>query len=411
MAFLALAVLWACLGEIDVVASAQGKVVPSGKTKVIQPREVAVVKAIHVYDGQQVKAGDLLVELDGSQTTADVERLKSDLMAAQVDSARATVLLEAIEGGQEPASIASRLPQANEEQQRAAQVWMQGQYLELRSNINQAQAVIEQRSAEIQAALSMIASLRKTLPIAEQLAQDYKRLLARNFVAKHAWLEKEQSRLDQERELAVQQAKLLELQASRREAEQRRESIIAQTRRTMLDLQHESQQKSAALTQELLKAEQRDRLTRLTAPVDGTVQQLAIHTQGGVVTEAQPLMAIVPKDQPVEVEAMLENKDIGFVGPGQEVEIKVETFTFTKYGVIHGTVLSVSEDAIEDEKRGLLYGLRIQLAQNHIRVGDREVPLTPGMAVSAEVKTDKRKVIEYFLSPLKQYVDESLGER
>ena len=158
MAFLALAVLWACLGEIDVVASAQGKVVPSGKTKVIQPREVAVVKAIHVYDGQQVKAGDLLVELDGSQTTADVERLKSDLMAAQVDSARATVLLEAIEGGQEPASIASRLPQANEEQQRAAQVWMQGQYLELRSNINQAQAVIEQRSAEIQAALSMIAS-------------------------------------------------------------------------------------------------------------------------------------------------------------------------------------------------------------------------------------------------------------
>ncbi|HHK5524087.1 TPA: HlyD family type I secretion periplasmic adaptor subunit [Pseudomonas aeruginosa] len=411
MAFLALAVLWACLGEIDVVASAQGKVVPSGKTKVIQPREVAVVKAIHVYDGQQVKAGDLLVELDGSQTTADVERLKSDLMAAQVDSARATVLLEAIEGGQEPASIASRLPQANEEQQRAAQVWMQGQYLELRSNINQAQAVIEQRSAEIQAALSMIASLRKTLPIAEQLAQDYKRLLARNFVAKHAWLEKEQSRLDQERELAVQQAKLLELQASRREAEQRRESIIAQTRRTMLDLQHESQQKSAALTQELLKAEQRDRLTRLTAPVDGTVQQLAIHTQGGVVTEAQPLMAIVPKDQPVEVEAMLENKDIGFVGPGQEVEIKVETFTFTKYGVIHGTVLSVSEDAIEDEKRGLLYGLRIQLAQNHIRVGDRKVPLTPGMAVSAEVKTDKRKVIEYFLSPLKQYVDESLGER
>lgn len=106
MAFLALAVLWACLGEIDVVASAQGKVVPSGKTKVIQPSEVAVVKAIHVYDGQQVKAGDLLVELDGSQTTADVERLKSDLMAAQVDSARATVLLEAIEGGQEPASIA-----------------------------------------------------------------------------------------------------------------------------------------------------------------------------------------------------------------------------------------------------------------------------------------------------------------
>lgn len=102
---------------------------------------------------------------------------------------------------------------------------------------------------------------------------------------------------------------------------------LAQTRRAMLDLKHASEQKAAALTHELKKAEQRFRLTRLTAPVDGTVQQLAIHTNGGVVTEAQPLMAIVPADQSVEVEAMLENKDIGFVRPGQEVEIKVETLT------------------------------------------------------------------------------------
>lgn len=141
------------------------------------------------------------------------------------------------------------------------------------------------------------------------------------------------------------------------------------------------------------------------------MQQLAIHTNGGVVTEAQPLMVIVPSDQPVEVEAMLENKDIGFVRPGQAVEIKVETFTFTKYGIIHGTVLSVSDDAIEDERRGLLYSARIQLEENSLRVGDRNLPLTPGMAVRAEVKTDQRKVIDYFLSPLQQYVDESLEER
>lgn len=175
-------------------------------------------------------------------------------------------------------------------------------------------------------------------------------------------------------------------------------------------LQHESEQKAAGLTQELLKAERRDRLTRLTSPVDGSVQQLAIHTNGGVVTEAQPLMVIVPKDQPVEVEAMLENKDIGFVRPGQEVEIKVETFTFTKYGVVHGRVISVSEDAIEDERRGLLYSMRIQLGQGHIRVGSADVPLTAGMAISVEVKTDKRKVIEYFLSSLKQYANEGLDE-
>lgn len=137
------------------------------------------------------------------------------------------------------------------------------------------------------------------------------------------------------------------------------------------------------------------------------MQQLAIHTDGGVVTEAQPLMVIVPNDQPMEVEAMLPNKDIGFVRPGQEVEIKVETFS----GVVDGTVVSISNGAIEDEKKGLLYSTRIQLKKNSIQVGDKLVAISPGMAVTAEVKTDKRRVFDYFLSPLKEYQSESLSER
>lgn len=411
LAFAALALLWACIGEIDVVATATGKVVPSGKTKVIQPSEVAVVKAIHVYDGQQVKAGELLVELDSQITGADVERLRSDLLAARIDSARASALLAAIESGREPGRVAALLDGVDARRIDSAQTWVQGQFLELRSNVAQMQAGIEQRSAEIEAAQSGIASLQKTLPIARQLAEDYRRLLERNFVAKHAWLEKEQALLDQERELAVQKARLLELQASRREAAERKEGVFAQARRSMLDLQHEADQRLAGLTQELLKAQQRDRLTRLVAPVDGTVQQLAIHTPGGVVTEAQPLMAIVPRDQPVEVEALLENKDIGFVRAGQEVEVKVETFNFTRYGVMHGVVQSVSSDAIEDERLGLVYSTRIQLKENLVRIGDRSVLLSPGMAVRAEVKTDRRKVIDYFLSPLQRHLDEGLAER
>lgn len=141
------------------------------------------------------------------------------------------------------------------------------------------------------------------------------------------------------------------------------------------------------------------------------MQQLAIHTEGGVVTEAQPLLAIVPANQPVEVEAMLENKDIGFVRPGQAVEIKVETFTFTKYGVVHGVVHSISGDAIEDEKRGPLYSVLIHLKEDRVQVGGTQFPLSAGMAVRAEIKTDKRKVIDYFLSPLERLVGESLSER
>lgn len=411
LGFAALALVWACLGKIDVVATATGKVVPSGKSKVIQPSDVAVVKAIHVHDGQEVAAGDLLVELDAQITGADVQRLKSDLLAARIDSARASALLSAIESQQAPELSASGIPGASPQQLASAKTWLLGQYLELTSALEQGDAEVSQREAEIQAARSWVAKLQESLPITRQLSADYKRLLDKAIVGRHAWLEKEQRRLDQERELAIQQARVVELLAARLESERRKQGVIAQTRRAMLDLQHEADQRVASVEQELAKAEQRDRLTRLTAPVAGTVQQLAIHTPGGVVTEAQPLMVIVPRDQPVEVEALLENKDIGFVHPGQEVEIKVETFTFTKYGVVHGTVLNVSNDAIEDEKRGLVYSTRIQLNDNRIQVGDSTVPLSPGMAVRAEVKTDKRRVIDYFLSPLKEYQDQSLNER
>jgi hemolysin D len=132
---------------------------------------------------------------------------------------------------------------------------------------------------------------------------------------------------------------------------------------------------------------------------------------GGVVTEAQQLMLIVPKDNPIEVEAYVENKDIGFVNPGQEAVVKVETFSFTKYGTIDATIISVSNDAVNDEKQGLIFPIQVKLAKPTILVESKEVRLSPGMAVSVEVKTAQRRVIEYFLAPLLQHKDESLRER
>src|SRR5690606_11326872 len=166
-----------------------------------------------------------------------------------------------------------------------------------------------------------------------------------------------------------------------------------------------------ALTQELVKAESRGKFMSLSAPVDGVVQQLSVHTLGGVVTPAQALMAIVPKDTPVEIEVFLPNKDIGFVYPGQQVEVKFETFSFTRYGTIGGEVISVSSDAIQDERLGLVFGVRIKLAKDKIPVDGRVVSLSPGMAATVEVKIGKRRLIHYFLSPLMRYADESLRER
>lgn len=411
MAFAGLALLWACIGQVDVVATASGRIVPSGRSKIIQPHEVAVVKAIHVRDGQTVMAGELLVELDSSRTGADVERLGSDLLASQVDAVRAQAMLDAIDSQHAPADVAGRLPQAGVAQQQAANRWLAGQYQELHSALAQQEALISQRSAEIHAAKQSASKLEQILPITQRITADYARLAEKGLVPKHHYLNKQQEQMEQERQLTEQKSRITELASAHQAARQQRKTTLAQNRRAMLDLLHQSEQRAAALQQELHKAQRLDNLTRLTAPVDGTVQQLAIHTAGGVVTEAQPLMVLVPRDQPVEIEAQLENKDIGFVHPGQDVSVKVEAFNFTKYGVLHGTVLGLSEDAIDDEKRGLLYNLRIELKQKHIRVGNEDLPLTPGMAVRAEIKTDKQRVIDYFLSPLKRYVDESMEER
>lgn len=409
--FAALALIWACVGEVDVVATATGKVVPSGKSKVVQASEVAVVRAIHVEDGQEVVAGQLLVELDSQITEADVQRLKSELQAAEVDRARAEALLTSMDSGLPPVDLRDRLSALSLQQQSSANAWLQGQYREVIAALSQSDAEVAQRDAEIAAAKEGITRLEQSIPLTRELAADYLHLLEKGYVARHAYLEREQLRLEQERELSLERARVNELLAARQQAVTRRSSVVAQTSRAMLDLLNMSEQRISALSQELAKAEQRDSLMRLNAPVSGTVQQLAIHTAGGVVTEAQPLMVVVPRDQPIEIEAFILNKDIGFVRVGQPVEVKADAFTFTKYGVVNGVVGSVSGDAIEDERLGLVYSARISIPDASLRVEGQNLVLSSGMNVQAEIKTDKRKVIDYFMSPLQVRMSESVTER
>ena len=163
--------------------------------------------------------------------------------------------------------------------------------------------------------------------------------------------------------------------------------------------------------QERSKTEQRSRLTQLTAPVAGTVQQVAVHTEGGVVTPAQVLMVIVPKDAQVTAEVVIDNKDIGFVSAGQAVAVKLETFPFIRYGTVNATVKSVVADAVTDEKRGAIFPAVLTLSQTHIDVDGKRISLSPGMNVTAEIKTGKRRVIDYLLSPVQRAAGESLKER
>ena len=409
IAFAVIAVLWATFGRIDVVATAVGKIIPNDRTKVIQPMETAVVKAIHVRDGQEVTLGQVLIELDATITTADSDRLRNEALTARLEALRAEALLAALASGTPPRL--KPLDGADAARLVAEQSQATGQYKEYQARQLQLQAEIARRRAELQATQDQVVKLEQTVPIARQRAQDYQKLVKENFISQHGYLDREQVRIEQEQDLASSRSKVAEIRAALTEAQQQQATLTAETRRQLLDQHNLAAQKAASLEQELVKADQRGRLMYMTAPVAGTVQQLAVHTVGGVVTPAQPLMVIVPKDNVLEVEAMLPNKDIGFVNPGQDVEVKVETFPFTKYGTIHGTITQVSSDAIQDEKLGLIYSTRVKLARDTLRVENKTVRLSPGMAVTVEVKTGKRRVIEYFLSPLMQVTSESLRER
>lgn len=409
MAFALIALLWATFGRIDVVATAVGKIIPNDRTKVIQPMETAVVKAIHVREGKAVRPGEVLVELDATTAAADSERLRSEALSARLEALRTQAMLTALASGRLPQLQA---PEGGDPDRLAVeQSQLAGQYQEYQARRLQLEAEIARRRAELLATREQVGKLEQTAPIARQRAQDYQKLVKENFVSQHGYLEREQVRIEQEQDLALSRAKVAEILAALTEVQRQQATLAAETRRQLLDQANVANQKASSLNQELLKAEQRSRLMRLTAPVAGTVQQLAVHTVGGVVTPAQPLMVIVPKENVLEVEAMLPNKDIGFVNPGQDAEVKVETFPFTKYGTIHGKITQVSSDAIQDDKLGLIYAMRVKLAKDTLRVENKTVRLTPGMAVTVEIKTGTRRVIEYFLSPLMQYGNESLRER
>lgn len=288
---------------------------------------------------------------------------------------------------------------------------MRSQWQDYKAKLERIGADITRKDAEKRSTKEVVNKIEITLPITTHREKIFRNLYEREIVSEQDYLDRKRALLEQEGELAAQLEMLSAIEAALLEARNQKSVHIAETRKLVLDMLHEAEQKVTTAEQELIKAEQRKKLLQLKAPVDGTVQQLAVHTIGGVVTRAQPLMIIVPTQDGLEVEAFVENKDIGFVHPGQNAEIKIETFQYTKYGVIHGKVKSVSSDAIQDEKRGLVYSSRIKLERTNIHVGEKLVNLSPGMAVTVEIKTGKRRVIEYFLTPLMQHTSESLRER
>ncbi|MGZ2746572.1 HlyD family type I secretion periplasmic adaptor subunit [Burkholderia stagnalis] len=381
MLLVATLVAWACLGKIDIIVNGGGKIIPSSRTKTLAVVEVASVRALHVRDGQTVKAGDALIDLDTRVIDAERQKADGDRLNAALQVARARALIDAIEAGRPPRlSGIEGVPSAR---LREAERHLTDQWRDFVARRDRFDGEIRRYS--------------QALPLASRRARDYAELLKTHDVAEHAWIDAEQQRIDIEGQLA--------------DARHQRAALVAETRRNAQDAQHDAQRAADASAQDVRRAKAHGELLQLTAPVDGTVQQLAVHTIGTAVPAAQPLMQIVPRESAVEMEAFIENRDVGFIKEGQPASVKIDAFEYTKYGTVPATVSHVSRDAIEDEKKGLIYAVKVTLDRATLLVDGREVRLSPGMSGSVEIKTGTRRVIEYVLSPLLQHGRESLRER
>jgi hemolysin D len=418
------ALVWAWWGTIDIVASATGKIMPSSRTKVVQPFETGVVRSIRVQDGQAVKAGDVLIELDPTVNAAERDHMRNDLLAERLNIAR---LRAALADGDDP--VADFVPPADADPNliTTQRQLLLHQVTEHRAKIAALARQQAQKEAEQATTAATIHKLATIIPVIQSRVDIRKTLVEKELGSKLSYFEVVQLLVEQQEEFSVQKSHLKETEAAAAAIRETRGQAAAEYRHTLSDELAKAEQKANGLGQDLIKAEQRTRLQLLTAPVDGVVQQLAIHTVGGVVTPAQSLLVVVPSDSRLEIEAMVSNRDIGFVHAGQQAEIKVDTFNFTRYGLLQGQVLTVSQDAVirdrQQDRQGpqndssepkgqeLNYSARISLDRTQMQIDDRIVNLSPGMAVTVEIKTGARMILSYLMSPLLRYRQETLRER
>jgi len=399
LALCASALAWASFSEVDIVAMAAGRVVPSGHSKVVQPLELGIVHGIAVSDGDRVSAGDVLIELDPAAVEADVLRVRHELMVVEREGARLRRLADLNAGG------AARVRIDDADPVLVAR-W--------REQVAREEAFgreRERRQAELDTAEQELGKLNALLPFLERRARDQKTLADRKLVAEQQYRDAELQRVETREEMAVQRRRMAVGAAALGEIDAAVDRGRAEFARLLSEQLDESERRRAALGQELVKAGARLKAHTLRAPIDGVVQQLAVHSIGGIVTPAQTLLVIVPETDRIEIEALVANKDAGFVTEGQPAEVKFEAYPFTRYGTASARVQRLSRDAVADERQGLVFRTAVHLDRPYLESEGQRLPLGPGLAATVEIKTGKRRVIEYLLSPLLRYRAEALRER
>lgn len=408
LAALAFTIAWLTFGKVDVVASATGRLIPADSVKMIQPAAPGIVHAILVRDGQRVRAGQALVELDPTISTAEAVQAQKALETAELDAARGRAILSALDG----LGLAFSPPSGTPAAVAATQLAL------ARAQLADIEATADTHSAERQASIAarreaevQAAKLTETLPLLDEQIAANEQLLAKGYVSKLKVIEMRRQRLAaaRDRDAAIQTANKAMAQmagASSGLVQSRAEARA----RVLTDLA-KAESDAKLRREEMAKATQKSSLQTLVSPVSGTVSQLAIHTVGGVVEATKPVMMIVPDGGALIADVKILNRDVGFVRVGQGVAVKLEAFPFTRYGALTGKLQSLGSDAVEDEKLGLVYSARVTLDRASIAERGAPVKAAVGMQVTADVRTGRRSILSYLLSPIEKAAREAGRER
>jgi hemolysin D len=415
---LVLLLIWSLLGEITIVASAQGKILSRAQVKVIQPLQKSVIKRILVNEGEYVTKGQALIEVDSARTRYDENRLNRELIDALINLAVNEVLLEMLNRKEKSGDqietdslLVMKWSDDAGNQNSHFNKLLQEKLLQYPTRIAALDNALEVSDKEYEATKIKIIKLKKNLPIIARRVKVARDLYEKKYVSETEYRQLERTRIEKIHRLAVEKQHLTQLQAMREQAQRQVVTLKTETMTGVLSEIAHNRREIAALQEELVKAENMNHSQIIYAPVSGQVRELAENTEGSIVTKAESLMKILPNEGSLVVEAFLENKDIRYVENAMPAQVKIHAVPFTKYGIIEAEVDTISDDAIFDEKRGFTYSMLLEMKKTTIAVEGKEVRLVPGMEVTAEVKTGERRLIEYLLAPLLRQGEERLRER
>ena len=399
-------ILWSVLGKIDIIATATGKLMPASNVKTIQTLVDSEIEEIYVQEGQYVKEGQDLIKFNQTEVQANIRRIKNEMKALEIAVARLQALLT--DNPQENFAYDETI---DEYLIKMHSGLLKSQMTEKAAKIEVLNGQIAKAEKEKDTIAADLKRIEKLLPSVKERIEKKKILADKKLIARLTFLEQEEELTNLQEQRNVQVKKMAETEANIEFLQKELRQYLAEFDKSIMQELKDNREKLASYQQELIKYEEALKRTVVKAPLSGYVQQLVYHTKGGVVETAKPIMNLVPEDYKLEADVMILNKDIGFVRPEQNVEIKIDSFPFTKYGTIKGKVRNISGDAVQDEKLGLIFPSRLTLLDNKILADGQVVQLKPGMSVTAEIKTGKRRVIEYLLSPVMKYLNESMRER